>query len=359
MLFFISEEVAQQAANGDDEIIDSLYSLGYFWRTGCCLVDGSRSSLQKLADIDKLKDDYELILQQKQSVLGLYKEIDFFVVLSADDNPAAGRIIDGAEGKAVSINHFKNRIKYGLSLVLCENIRDYDFYKWGAQYFSDIDDDVFKIQSLGYNGGGAVIVESAKHIADLPCLAICDNDKKYPEDDEGQTLTDFRNYYLSERPLLTWMYEIKVHEIENLIPHNLLCMAYSTKGLVNKMKGVKTNPHYGLFFSFFDFKEGFKRCTLRKMRNENVASYNSYLSFLRSIGVPQSKIDSTLASSFKKNESSLLSGLSGELLRYVVEFVCSHNLTTPVVLDDHQKDDWRNITRKMWSIGCANNPRRV
>lgn len=358
MLFFISDEIASLAKENNSEIIDSLYSLGYFWRTGCCLVDGSRNTLQVLADIDTLNGDYELILQQKQSVLGLYKEIDFFVVLCLDDN-AAGKIIDGAEGKLVSIKHFSNRIKYGLSFVLCENIRDYYLYKWGAQYFSDIDDNVFRIHSLGYNGGGAVIVESAKHISELPCLAVCDNDKKYPEDNEGQTLTDFRKYFLSERPLLTWMYEIKVHEIENLIPHSLLCMAYSSKGLVNKMRGVKTNQNYGTFFSFFDFKEGFKKSTLRKMRNENVASYNSYLSFLRAIGVPQSKIDATLSSSYNRNESPLLSGLSGELLKCVVEYVASHHLTTPVVLDDYQKDDWKNITRKMWSIGCANNPRRV
>lgn len=358
MLFFISEEVAKQACNGDGEIIDSLYSLGYFWRIGCCLIDGSRDSLIKLSNIDTLKGDYELILQQKQSVLGLYKEIDFFVFLCINDR-AVSKIIDGAEGKAVNINHFKNRIKYGLSLVLCENIRDYDFYKWGAQYFCDIDDDVFRIHSLGYNGGGAVIVESAKHIADLPCLAICDNDKKYPEDDEGQTLRDFRNYYVSERPLLTWMYEIKVHEIENLIPYNLLCMAFSTKGLVSKMKSVKSNPNYGTFFSYFDFKEGFKKSTLRKMRNGHVDSFINYVSFLKAIGVSQSKIDTTLASSYKRNESSLLAGLSGDLLKCVVEFVYSHHLSSPVILDDFQKDDWNNIKRKMWSIGCANIPRRL
>lgn len=31
----------------------------------------------------------------------------------------------------------------------------------------------------------------------------------------------------------------------------------------------------------------------------------------------------------------------------------------PRHLDDYQKKDWNNIKRKMWSIGCANVPRRV
>lgn len=358
MLFFISDEVVSQAENGNREIIDTLYSLGYFWRTGCCLVDGSRNSMLRLLTIESLKQDYELILDQKQSVSSLYKELDFFVVLRTIDNGSDINIA-GALGRSVNINRFGNRIKFGLSIILCENIRDYDFYRWGAKEFSNIDESIFRLQTFGYNGGGAVIVESAKHVVEYPCFAICDNDKKFPEDEEGDTLTELRNYYLAERPILTWKYEIKVHEIENLIPHNLLCMAYSSTGLVKKMKNVLNHPNYGIFFSFFDFKEGFKKSTLRKMRNMSVPSYSRYIAFLRAIGISQNKIDSALSSSYKKSESPLLQGLSGELLKYVVDFVLSYPMPRPVVIDDHQKVDWKNITRKIWSIGCANVPRRL
>lgn len=358
MLFFISEEIANKADNCDKAIINSLYSLGYFWRTGFCLVDGSRSTLLKLASIKSLKDDYELILDQKQSVAGLYKEIDFFVVLCNSDS-GVSKIIDGAIGKPINIRYFDNRIKFGLNIVLCENIRDYDLYKWGVLYFGEIDETIFRIQALGYNGGGSVIVESAKHISDFPCLIICDNDKKFPEDDGGDTLNDLRNYYAAERPMLTWKYEINVHEIENLIPFDLMCKVCGTNGLLKKMRSVKNSPDYGIFFSFFDFKEGFKKCTLREMKNGNVESFNNYLSFLRTIGVRQDKIDKTLTSKFKKNESPLLPGVSGDLLKKVVESVSCHDLNHSIKLDNYQMEDWRNIIRKMWSIGCANNPRRV
>lgn len=359
MLFYISEPVVDLAANGDREVIDTLYSLGYFWRTGCCLVDARRRDLLRLEAIESLKESFELIKDQKQNVTGLYKEIDFFVVLQAVDGQS-DLVIDRAIGRSVSIEKFKNRIKFGLNIVLCENIRDYDFYKWGAVFFSDIDKNVFKINTLGYNGGGAVIVESAKHIQDYPSLVICDNDKKYPTDNEGKTLEGLRRFLLSNRPLLMWNYELNVHEVENLVPLDLLRKAYGTKGLVDKMRKAKTNANYGLFFSYFDFKEGFKKSTLRKMNKDIASSYNGFITMLRLLAVSQKSIDSTLASTYKKGEDSLLSGLGGELMRYVNDFINNNFIDrSSINIDSHQIVDWGNIKRKIWSVGCANVPRRL
>jgi hypothetical protein len=358
MLFFISEELAQKAVNGDGAIIDALSSLGYFWRTGCCLVDGSRATLEALKNIGILESDYNLILSRKQDVTGLYKKIDFFVVLQAR-NGVSDKLIEGAVGKSVVIDEFENRIKFALNVVLCENIRDYDLYLWGAKRFCDIDAQIFRLNTLGYNGGGAVIIESAKHLSDFPCLTICDNDKKYPEDDEGDTIKDLKLYYITSNLMLTWKYELKVHEIENLIPLSLLCLVWGSKGLVKKMKALKSNPNYGAFFSFFDFKEGFKKSTLRKMDNGAIPSLHNYIAMLKSLGITQQKINTTLASRYKKSEPALLQGVSKDLLKLTVEFIGSNYLDDTIIPDNHQTEDWKNITRKIWSIGCANNPRRV
>lgn len=358
MLFFISESLADQALGGDKNLIDILSSLGYFWRTGCCLVDGSRAVLESFRNNEYLRDVYSLILMTKQDVVSLYQKIDFFVVLQTEDG-LPDIIIDGAVGRSVNVMLFDNRIKLALNIVLCENIRDYDFYVWGAKYFSDIDDDIFQLNTLGYNGGGSVIVESAKHLENFPCLVICDNDRKYPEDDEGDTLKDLRNYYMSARPLLTWRYELKVHEVENMIPLSLLCMAWGSKGFVKKMKSCISNANYGSFFSFFDFKEGFRRSTLREMNNSHVPSFSNFVSMFRSLGLAQQKINDVLASTYKKNEPALLHGLSKDLMKIVLDFLSSNNLTQPVIADGYQEDDWNNIMRMIWSIGCANRPRRV
>ena len=359
MLFYISEPVVDLAANGDREVIDTLYSLGYFWRTGYCLVDARRRDLLRLEAVNSLKENFELIKDQKQNVTGLYKEIDFFVVLQAVDG-LSDMVIAGAIGRSVSIEKFKNRIKFGMSIVLCENIRDYEFYKWGAVFFSNIDGKVFKINTLGYNGGGAVIVESAKHIEDYPSLVICDNDKKYPTDDEGKTLKELRHFFLSNRPQLMWKYELKVHEVENLVPLDLLRKAYGTKNLVDKMRKAQANANYGLFFSYFDFKEGFKKSTLRIMNRDRVTSYSDFLSMLRQLSVPQKSIDSTLASTYKKGEASLLPGLGGELMRHVNDYIANNSIdSVSVNIDSHQMVDWDNIKRKIWSVGCANAPRRL
>ena len=358
MLFFISDDLAHRATNNERPVIEALSSLGYFWRIGCCLVDASRTALESLRCIKELSEDYGLILSRKQDVTGLYQKIDFFVVLQPCDGKP-DKNIDGAIGRSVNIAEFDNRIKFGLNIVLCENVRDYDFYLWGSKYFSDIDSDVFRLNTLGYNGGGAVIVESAKHLSDYPCLAICDNDKKYPEDDDGDTLKDLRAFYLASRLELAWQYELKVHEVENLIPLSLMCMVYGTKGTLKKIKKTKSNPNYGVFFSFFDFKEGLKRSTLREMNNNAVPSLSNYITILKLFNITQQKIDQVLASSYKKNEPTMLLGVSKDLLKLTVEFLEANNLSTPVVVDAHQSDDWTNIMRKIWSIGCANNPRRL
>lgn len=358
MLFFISEEIAKLAERGDKEVCNALYSLGYFWRTGCCVVDGSRDSLTKLCNIPILKDNYTLILSQKQNVISLYKQIDFYLILSNVDG-GFDTIIEGAIGKHINISHFKNHLKYGLSLVLCENILDYDFYKWGAEYFGEIDQSIFRIYSLGYNGGGRTTAECAKHLSDLPFLTICDNDKLYSEDDEGDTVKAIRNYYIEERPLISWKYELTAHEIENLIPLDLLCLVLGAGGFCKRMKNVKDNPFYGTFFRFFDFKEGFKKCTLREMKRNNVPSYSDLEAFLITFGVNQDRINTALRARYKKNESPLVSGVNGELLRNTINYLNTHDLIDDIVVDDHQKDDWRNIIRKIWSIGCASVPARL
>ena len=158
---------------------------------------------------------------------------------------------------------------------------------------------------------------------------------------------------------MTWLYDLKVQEAENLIPLCLLCKVIGLRGLVKRMKVLKADEKYSSFFSFFDFKEGFKRATLRKMKEKGVDSFASYVSVLNSLGVKQSIIDNTLSSEYKKNENPLVHGLGGDVLKDTVDYLNNHYLDDPVELADYQKDDWRNITRKIWSIGCANNPRRV
>ena len=358
MLYFISDQVAQKAIDLDRDVLDALCALGYYWRMGCCLVDGSRKCLELLSGIDELKEDYSRIVKQKQNVVGLYKEIDFFIILYARDS-ASSKTIEGAVGKPVDISFFKNRMKFGLNIVLCENIIDYDFFYWGANYYCGFKSDAFRLHAFGYNGGGDTTLLCAKHVKDYLCLVICDNDKKYPEDELGNTVEGLREYHISERPPMTWLYDLKVQEAENLIPLCLLCKVHGVRGLIKKMKVLRVDAKYGSFFGFFDFKEGFKRATLRKMKRENVGSFASYISVLKSLGVKQSVIDNTLSSGYKKNETPLVHGLGGDILKDTVEYLNIHELLDSVELADYQKDDWKNITRKIWSIGCANNPRRV
>lgn len=358
MLFFISDDVSQKAIGGDREVVDALCALGYYWRTGYCLVDGSRKSLELLSEVKELKYDYAQIVKQKQNVIGLYKEIDFFIVLHTKES-ATSKTIDGAVGKPVAIGSFKNRINFGLNIILCENIIDFDFYLWGAKYLSGIKGDVFRLCAFGYNGGGGTTLSCATHVKDYLCLIICDNDKKYPEDEAGNTVKGLHEYYLAERPSLTWLYDIKVQEAENLIPFCLLCKVYGNRGLIKKMKPLPIDVKFGSFFSFFDYKEGFKKHTLRKMKKDNVSSFSDYLSMLKSLGVQQKVIDDTLSKKCKKNENPILHGLGGDILRKTVEYLDTHSVSERIELADYQKEDWKNIRRKFWSIGCANNPRRV
>jgi hypothetical protein len=358
MLFFISDDVAQKAIGRDREVVDTLCALGYYWRTGYCLVDGSRKSLELLSEVEELKNDYAQIVKQKQNVVGLYKEIDFFIVLHTKESTSL-KMIDGAVGKTVAIGSFKNRMNFGLNIILCENIVDFDFYLWGAKYLSDINGNVFRLSAFGYNGGGGTTLSCATHVKDHLCLIICDNDKKYPEDEPGSTVKRLREYYMAERPSLTWLYGLTVQEAENLIPYCLLCKVYGMRGLIKKMKPLPVDVKFGSFFSFFDYKEGFKKHTLRKMKKENVGSFLTYLSMLKSLGVQQKAIDDTLTKKFRKNENPILPGLGGDILKETVDYLDTHNMSEKIELADYQKEDWDNIRRKIWSIGCANNPRRV
>ena len=109
-------------------------------------------------------------------------------------------------------------------------------------------------------GGGATIKDVyAKEIALAQhfCLAVMDGDKRYPDDQYGQTSEELINIHNKENPFNCTYYRMeRVCEIENLIPLPVIG-AYKN----NKSKKVfQLNLQSKL--SYFDMKKGFACCNI-------------------------------------------------------------------------------------------------
>lgn len=62
--------------------------------------------------------------------------------------------------------------------MVCENVKDYDLYKWGTDSLVKVlKDNIFRLNIMPYNGGGSTIVDSVRHLDGFNKLLITDSDK--------------------------------------------------------------------------------------------------------------------------------------------------------------------------------------
>lgn len=357
MLFYINESVADAAVSNNPNVIVALKELLQAWRRNRCFIDGKRRTLEDLSKIEALKD-FGVVAKRKQGLSSIYTCLDFFVQL-AMDYAETSKNIQGAQGRIVPIVG-KDLFFFASSYLLCENIRDGELYTIGAEQYAQ--NDLRKLSCLNIeisNGGGHTMAYELQrfHNNRKLTLTICDSDRKYPSDKFGDTSKSIVALYNSLHSDYLWHYVIDNHEVENLIPMGIISSLKKAgrKTFLKNMKSLVGKKMFNEFFQYFDFKKGLSSPVLRALKIDYDVDWQDLNQLLQNLGANAHDIKCALCRTYQKGvtEKYLLFGWGDDLLKESVAYMQFNNLTQKMSLLDYQKKDWINITRLVYSIGCA------
>lgn len=197
------------------------------------------------------------------------------------------------------------------------------------------------------NGGGqncCKVIE--KNIRDKKIfLSILDTDRKYPKADIGSTLKSCKKFFKLNNAKFT-IIELDVHEIENLLPFNLMDNEDCDGELKLKKEKFdllrKNGPE---LLQFFDIKHGIKKQDIKgdeEYKNfaqkccecdNSITNFEEYYNNLEDdnyIYLPLCRI-------FKKIRQQL------------------ENDNTQLILLDFQKQEWEKLGKNLLEFGCARN----
>lgn len=237
--------------------------------------------------------------------------------------------------------------------LVCENISDCRFFELITKIYMNykaLQKATCNIKSVG--GGGATIFTSYEECINNKELAflIVDADVKYYGAAKGTTLKKLREREKEKEgdiyKNLVEIYELDIHEVENLIPLKLIKSFYSNKPegeaekgntiyYLEKMKNLtgENNPLH-----FFDMKNGIRE--QKMIKDEQYRAY--WTNILNNIG-------------FTNNELNL-EGFGQHLLSKITSFIKKRENEDRFFenyVDDYLKDEWKKIARKIYSYGCS------
>lgn len=363
MLYFIDDSVVKAAEDGIETVLIRLNDLYYCWEKGLCIIGSSRKNFIRLNSIKGI-GNYGLVQKTSQGIQSLYTDLDFFVILIHNQN--LGHSLSKFTGKyrELEITSFNGILDWSLNFVVCENVTDFYFYAWlTEQKKRNLQSHNYRINILPFNGGGNTTVASLKYIQNHFCLVICDSDVKYEGCQQGDTCGSVKDYVaelsLQEKNTI-WMHILGVHEVENLIPLDIMEFVFR-KNAVKKLRDILSKQYGDIFLSFFDFKEGFKESVYRKLKNMNYNVFQKYEQLFLDIGKTDKYLKKILRRKYKKGQDNcIVNGFGADVLSNVVMYIENNVISSnDYKIENYQSADWNDISRKIWSLGCAMTPKHL
>lgn len=180
---------------------------------------------------------------------------------------------DGKRVIKVPIEYVSNLIAQAATDVVYEDINDAVIYDAVAQWYSSkiLNNPNLPTRSTLIQGGGSrtyVTYSSKQDAAQTFCLCITDSDKKYPNDESGDTSKKVRAVEDSRKPL-SFHLDLDFHEIENLIPLGFLDRIAGTeeaKAIIAELRKAEDNQERAAKL-YWDFKKGLRGYYLKSCKD--------------------------------------------------------------------------------------------
>ena len=239
----------------------------------------------------------------------------------------------------LSLFFFKSTASIQPVYILGEHTQDIDFFiRITKLYFPD-----YNINCIPQNGGGSDTAKNFKRIQKLDsfCLVIIDTDRKYPDDDFGDTHKEVIKVYRKSLKNIR-VYPLNVHEIENLLPISFLCNITNKEGklFLNKFQKDGTKD----LFRYYDIKQGI---TLDCIENNEL--YYKYAEQIYNLLYKSKKCNfAKFISEMKRNgKTKVFPGIRKDALKKYME---NKNPDNSI---NYFNDEWIKIAKEIVTFTCS------
>lgn len=358
MIIEIDESIALSLlSNSNNDSISFIEDVARLRRTGFVLIDIKKLIAIKIYSNDNVNPLSKAVFKKVSEDITFNRLAIEFIsnkTFFYDSRFLNGRIITVGLN-CVDICGYANG-EHALSQpkLILEDIQDSKVYSAIAKWkLSKIDTlSSLNVNYIAVHGGGnrTARVCLNEYESGQQVFAICDSDKKSPQCVNGQTAQLVKSFFES-RNMTDRCYVINAHEVENLIPINVL----SDSARATQLPAIRfiqaSLDKYEDCFIFYDFKNGFKYNEIY-LRETNISRYwreiyDEYpetLDLIRRINAGDASEDSVL---FNKLSSMLVHAIDN---MEGVEFL---NLLPAL------EREWDNIGDKLISWFIAEAPIRV
>ncbi|NMG59346.1 hypothetical protein E1H12_12675 [Geitlerinema sp. P-1104] len=371
MLFVIDETIADVLELGDEncqetkDIVEVLTSLAISWKHGKHIIYSSRPALKKLSEsslLGKFSECYKRI-ELDLTTIKEYKNklIRHIEIVSGSRKKIYIPQCQESGGKKVLIIPVSQLAKdnsiFDKTMLLCEEDDDQYFYVKITEIYKLISRIKCPLQyesSIPSGHGDKTgdyykkIQEEARHL----CLCIADSDRKFPSDSHKATACKIVD---NDDPskLLTEHFIIDVHEIENLIPTDLIRSVISNRRTIDSIKIL--DKHYPEARLFLDLKKGLKLVEiLDQGGKEKFCEY--WRNVIQETGLYCNEFCTDLPNCSSKDKCTCTIFEGNITLRKVIKHLQNENLSDhklKEMLDKNLEKKWCEIGSLVWAWCCG------
>ena len=343
-------------------------SLGY--SAGNHLLGGDNGILEfyKNAFYESDKDTYSVLAELcDKSYEGIPIGITFYVEVVKNISIPL-RIENDIEIKQIKYDFFRNSKKIQKTNFIVEDLDDADFYNYICQCKLGGKEYVFE----KINGGGTNTIDSVRQHAFTQkeiTISIIDTDKNFASDNDSSKLSEFKKQCdkIKQKDNIIMDYlVINVHEIENLIPLDIIDQLEYQQGGQQENKNdfdlIKGSNIANDILPFFDTKKGIVKLKsiydnpdfiqyikpIVRLKPTLLTTYNNdFDAYYAKIEVVEGK---------KGNDSKgkIWSGLRHDLLKETLKYISKNidSLLTPKILPFQEKE-WTRISNFIYTMCCC------
>ncbi|MGE4291579.1 MAG: hypothetical protein AB7E32_05145 [Desulfovibrio sp.] len=227
MLFYICNDLSDALQANDNNVITFLRSAAEAWRRGLHIITGMPKTLLEISKSNNLDN------RTRQ----LFKQITRLTIREYSNYNTIHRFIFVQNSQTVEHRHIclspQEADVFILSKthLLLENLSDEPLYRTIAELYCHNQRLQCKINYHPENGNGGQIVDTYKMFDNtIPCLCIVDSDKTSPYSKPNSKSTAYKITSVESPSRLAKVIVIPVHEVENLLPVDIVIDYRSKNG---------------------------------------------------------------------------------------------------------------------------------
>lgn len=318
------------------------------------IIEAMRTHFQEDPDVREVFNK----IYQSYSRMACPKELSYYLkVVKEPGNVKKGVDENGKSYGLVSYAVFENTRSTQECNLICEDFNDCYFYKLVLDYYKNHN----KVNiSCSFNDVQGAGDRTRDNIKQCVCrnrqisLCIVDTDKKYPEQGIVSNSTCGKCMYVVRDNPCYLFYTLDVHEVENLIPFNVVDqLQWSAESQPHKdaFDHLRNNAKSEYVLPYFDIKNGVVNDDL--LRNDTkYRKFVENLYYLHPGLATHGNYDAYLAG--LEDKAVVFPHLLKGLLKRFLEYMGEHPHFDMELLD-YQRQEWNKIGKCMLDMGCSRN----